>query len=83
MENEFEKLQEWLVEEKQNENLHDGAEIELAYQINKEQKLVTPGIQIMTNSFDSPLFISMSELITAAKLSEEMVKKLIEPSSGE
>lgn len=77
-ENHFKALQEYLLDEKENgEGLFDGAEIEIAYQVNPEQKLVTPGVNVLANSFDSPLFIGIGELRDMADQAEEAVKKLM------
>ena len=81
MDNQFEEFKIWLAEERETNNFHDGAEVELAYQINKEQQLVTPGIHIQTTSMDVPLFMSIAELRSAANSAEALVQKMLNESS--
>lgn len=76
--NQFEQLQKHLVDMQNDENPFHDAEIEIAYQVNKEQKTVTPGINILAGGFEMPLFISIGELRDAADLAESKVKELME-----
>lgn len=77
MNNQFEQLQEYLAEEQENDNRYNNVEVELAYQVNPQEKMVTPGINIFATEFDAPLFLSIGELRDAADKAESLVSQLM------
>lgn len=77
VQDQFIALQKWLLEESKNSNLHDGASIEIACEVNKELQTITPGIHIMASEFDSPLFISIGELQGAIEIASQQVESML------
>lgn len=59
-----------------------GYDVEPAYMANPSLQVVTPGINIMHEESNSPLFLSVDELRKMADLAHKSLEKLIIETKG-